>query len=198
LGGRLRTVSSESRPHLVGLSHVAGPVLLAPLLGGNGRAPHPLLPDRSHPWRDAQPVLARLESVGGREPARTHARTAAIQHLFVLMLAPERRDFGATATVFCYSSGVGLLTAVLPPAFGFGAALGGLFGSFYLVVYSMLALAVQLWYVAVLVFGMRRAHSTTTGRAIAVVLLPIGVGFALVLGLAIVAAALIAFAELPV
>jgi hypothetical protein len=121
-----------------------------------------------------------------------------IQHLFVLMLAPERRGFGATATVFCYSSGVGLLTAVLPPAFGFGAAPGGLFGSVYLVVYSMLAFAVQLWYVAVLVFGMRRAHSTTTGRAIAIVLLPIGVGFAVALGLAIVAAALIALVELPV
>jgi hypothetical protein len=91
-----------------------------------------------------------------------------------------------------------LLTAVLPPAFGFGAAPGGLFGSFYLVVYSVLAFAVQLWYVAVLVFGMRRAHSTTTGRAIAIVLLPIGVGFAVALGLAIVAAALIALAELPV
>jgi len=112
-----------------------------------------------------------------------------IQHLFVLMLAPERRGFGATATVFCYSSGVGLLTAVLPPAFGFGAAL---------VVYSMLAFAVQLWYVAVLVFGIRRAHSTTTSRAIAIVLLPIGVGFVLALGLAIVAAALIALVELPV
>lgn len=121
-----------------------------------------------------------------------------IQQLFVLMLAPGRRGFGATATVFCYASGVGLLTAVLPPPFGFGATPGGLFGSFYVVVYSMLALAVQIWYVAVLVFGMRRAHSTTMGRAIAIVLLPIGVGFMLAFGLAMVAAALIALAELPV
>lgn len=122
---------------------------------------------------------------------------SSIQHLFVLMLAPEHRSLRSTATVLCYSSGVGLLTAVLPPAFGFGVIPRGLFGSFYFVVYFMLGLAVQLWCVAVLVCGMRQAHSTTTGRALAIVVLPIAVVFGLALGLALVAAALLALAEIP-
>lgn len=122
---------------------------------------------------------------------------SAVQHLFVLMLVPVHRTLRTTATVLCYSSGVGLLLAALPPAFGLGATPRGLFGSFYVVVYLTVGIAVQLWYVAVLVRGMRQAHATTTGRALAIVVLPIVLVFGLALGLAIVAAALVALAELP-
>jgi len=120
------------------------------------------------------------------------------QHLFVLLLAPHRRGLGATATVLCYSSGVGLVSAVLPPAIVLGGPVTGVFRVMYLALYVMLTLAVQVWYVVVLVIGMRQAHSTTTGRAAAIVLLPLAIGLVLTVVLVITAVALIALADLPV
>jgi hypothetical protein len=101
---------------------------------------------------------------------------AVLQHLFVVLLAPDRRGLAATATVLCYGSGVSLVTAALPPALGPGAVLGGALGALYAVFYVGLATAVHVWYVVVLVIGIRRAHGTTTGRAAAIVLLPILIG----------------------
>ncbi len=121
-----------------------------------------------------------------------------VQHLFVLFLAPDRRGLGATATVLCYGSGVGLVSAILPPALGFPGPVPGMFRATYLVLYVMLTVAVQVWYVVVLVIGLRQAHSTTTGRAAAIVLLPMAVGLVLTAVLAMVAVALIAVADLPV
>jgi hypothetical protein len=121
-----------------------------------------------------------------------------VQHLLVLMLAPHRRGLGATATVLCYGSGVGLVTAVLPPAIGLVGSAPGVFRTVYLVLYVLLTLTVQVWYVVVLVIGMRQAHSTTTGRAVAIVLLPLAIGLALMAVLVMMAVALIALADLPV
>jgi len=50
----------------------------------------------------------------------------------------------------------------------------------------------------VLVIGLRRAHSTTTGRAAAIVLLPMAIGLVLMVVLVMMAVALIALADLPV
>lgn len=123
---------------------------------------------------------------------------ASLQHLFVFLLAPERRGIGSTATVLCYASGVGLVTAIVPPALGwFGPAPGGP-GPIYLGAYVTLALATQVWYVVVNVTGLRRAHSTTTGRAAAIVLLPIAIGLVLAGVFLMIALALVTMAELPV
>jgi len=121
-----------------------------------------------------------------------------VQHLFVMLLAPGRRGLGATATVLCYASGVGLVTAVLPPALGFTGPAPGILGATYLVIYFMIAAAAQAWSVVVLVIGLRRAHSTTTGRAAAIVLLPMAIGLVFVLALVIVAIALLTLVDLPV
>lgn len=72
-------------------------------------------------------------------------------HLFVLMLAPRRRGLGATLRVLCYASGPAVFTAL--PVFG--------------------SLVGIIWGVVLQVFGVRAAHRTTTGRAAAIVLLPI-------------------------
>ena len=119
-------------------------------------------------------------------------------HLFVLLLAPDRRGLGATATVLCYGSGVGLVSAVLPPALGLVGPAPGVFGAVYLVLYVMLTLAVQVWYLAVVVIGIRQAHSVTGGRAAAIVLLPVAIGLVLTVVFVMVAVALIALADLPV
>jgi hypothetical protein len=118
-------------------------------------------------------------------------------HLFVLLLAPDRRGPGATATVLCYGSGVGLLSSVLPPAIGLVAPVPGVFRAAYLVLSVVLTLAVQAWYVVVLVIGIRKAHSVTTGRAAAIVLLPLAIGFVLTVVFVMLAVALIALADLP-
>ena len=122
---------------------------------------------------------------------------ALMQHLFVVLLVPDRRGFGATATVLCYGSGVGLLKAVLPPALGLTRSVGGVFGAPYLVLYVVLMMAVLAWYVVVVVIGVRRAHSTTTGRAAAIVLLPMAIGLVLAVALIIMAIALLTLADLP-
>lgn len=84
-----------------------------------------------------------------------------ILHLFALFLAPERRGLRATARVLCYASGPAVFTLV--------PFLGPLVGFF--------------WGLVLQVLGLRAAHRTTTGRAVAIVLLPMGIflllGFAL-------------------
>ena len=121
-----------------------------------------------------------------------------VQHLFVVLLAPGRRGLGATATVLCYASGVGLVTAVLPPALGFTGPVPGIVGATYLVIYFMIAAAAQVWSVVVLVIGVRQAHSTTTGRATAIVLLPMAIGLVFAVALVIVAIALLTLIGIPV
>lgn len=78
-----------------------------------------------------------------------------ILHLFVLMLAPERRGIGSTARVICYASGPALLSIV--PFVG--------------------ALAGGIWGLILQVVGIREAHRTSTGRAVVVVLAPIILAF---------------------
>jgi hypothetical protein len=83
--------------------------------------------------------------------------------LFALILAPARRGMRATARVFCYSAGPAVYTVVpiLGPAVG------------------------AVWSLVILVLGLREAHRTTTGRAAAMVLIPL-VGIVMVLALLIV------------
>ncbi len=73
-----------------------------------------------------------------------------ILHLFVLILAPERRGPGATARVLCYSVGPSIFTLV--------PIVGTLVGA--------------VWGIVLQVVGIRTAHRTTTGRAALVVILP--------------------------
>ncbi len=73
-----------------------------------------------------------------------------VLHLFVLMLAPDRRPFGATLRVVCYAVGPNLFTVV--PFIGF--------------------LVGAVWGLVLQVVGMREAHRTSTGRGVAIVLLP--------------------------
>jgi len=120
------------------------------------------------------------------------------QHLFVVLMAPERRGLGATATVLCYASGVGLVKAFVPPALGFAGFASGAFRASYLVFYVTLYAAVLAWYVMVQVAGLRQAHSITTGRAAAIVLLPMAIGLVLTVVLTMVVVALGMLADLPI
>lgn len=120
------------------------------------------------------------------------------QHLFVVLMAPQRRGLGATATVLCYASGVGLVKAFVPPALGFAGFASGVFQVSYLVFYVTLFAAVLAWYVMVQVAGLRQAHSITTGRAAAIVLLPMAIGLVLTVVLAMVVIALGMLADLPI
>jgi hypothetical protein len=52
--------------------------------------------------------------------------------------------------------------------------------------------------VVVLVIGLRRAHSTTTGRAAAIVLLPVAIGLVFAVTLVIVAITLLTLADFPI
>lgn len=74
-----------------------------------------------------------------------------VLQLFALILAPERRAMRATAHVLCYSAGPAVFTVVpiLGPAAG------------------------AVWSVVLLVVGLREAHRTTSGRAAAIVLIPL-------------------------
>lgn len=120
------------------------------------------------------------------------------QHLFVMLLVPGRRGLAATATVLCYGSGVGLVASILPPPLGSMGLAPGIVRAIYLVSYVALVVAVQVWYVVVLVNGLKQAHSTTTGRAAAAVLLPMGIGLVLAVVLFVVAIALVALSEIPI
>jgi hypothetical protein len=115
-----------------------------------------------------------------------------------LRVAPERRGLGATATVLCYASGVGLLKDFVPPALGMAGFASGAFRASYLVFYVTLFAAVLAWCVVVQVVGLRKAHSITTGRAAAVVLLPMAIGLVLTVVLAMVVVALGVLADLPI
>jgi len=119
------------------------------------------------------------------------------QHLFVVLMAPERRGLGATATVLCYASGVGLVKALFPPALGLAGSTSGVFRASYLVFYVTLFVVSLAWYLVVLVAGLRQAHSITTGRAAAIALLPLAIGLVLTVVFGVVVA-LGVLADLPV
>jgi hypothetical protein len=72
-------------------------------------------------------------------------------HLFVLMLAPDKRTMSATIRTLCYASGPGVLQVV--PVVG--------------------ALAGAIWSLLLITIGLREAHRMSTGRAVAVVILAI-------------------------
>lgn len=120
------------------------------------------------------------------------------QHLLVVLLAPERQGLGATATVLCYASGVGLVKAFVPPALGMAGFASGALRTSYLLFYVTLFAVVLAWYVIVQMAGLREAHSITTGRAAAIVLLPMAIGLVLTVVLAVVVVALGVLADLPV
>jgi hypothetical protein len=123
---------------------------------------------------------------------------ALLQHLFAVLLAPHRRGLTATARVLCYAGGIGLLTGVMPPAFGPAGVAPGIFGGLYILAYASLVISVQVWYVIVSVLGMREAHSVSTGRAAAIVLLPIALMLFGFVTLVFAVVALSALAGLPV
>lgn len=119
------------------------------------------------------------------------------QQLFVLLLAPGGRGLAATATVICYASGVSLLSAVLPPIQGLARTAGGLTGAVLTTIHLSLIVGVQAWYLFVMVIGIREAHSTTTGRAIAIVLVPLAILLVLVTALVVLALTLLTLAPVP-
>lgn len=119
------------------------------------------------------------------------------QHLFVLMLAPRRRGLAATGRVLCYANGIGLLCGVMPPVLTPTGMMTGMPGALYLVSYVALLVAVQVWYVIVVTLGMREAHRVSTGRAAAIVLLPMAAALFLAGTLVFVLITLAALAELP-
>lgn len=75
-----------------------------------------------------------------------------VLHLFVLLFVPERRSIGATARILCYAGGPTVFSAV--------PVLGPLVG--------------LVWATVLQVVGVREVHATSTGRATAAVLLPLG------------------------
>ena len=90
-----------------------------------------------------------------------------ILHVLVVLLAPQRRGLAATARGLCYSYGPAVF-AVVPVA---GALVG------------------LVWTLVLEVVALREAHRTTTGRAVAIVLLPLA-------ALAVLLTALVIFAVL--
>ncbi|MEN8143482.1 MAG: YIP1 family protein [Gemmatimonadota bacterium] len=76
---------------------------------------------------------------------------ALVYHLFALFLAPQRRGLADTVRVLCYAGSPGVLS-IIP-------WIGGMVGG--------------IWSLVLLVIGIREAHRTTTGRSIAIVLLPL-------------------------
>lgn len=97
-----------------------------------------------------------------------------ILHLFVLMLAPDRRGIGATARVICYASGPVVLSLV--PFVG--------------------ALAGGVWGLVLQVIGVREAHRTTTGRAVVVALAPLLLAVLAVVALAVLVVLMMGQGEL--
>lgn len=75
---------------------------------------------------------------------------AAIIHVFLLLVRGARHGFGATLRVFCYSGGPQLFSVVpwIGPTVG------------------------AIWSLVITIIGLREAHETTTGKAIAAVLIP--------------------------
>lgn len=80
-------------------------------------------------------------------------------HLFVLLLVPGRRSLTATVRAVCYACGPGVF-AIIP-------FVGGLVAG--------------IWGAVLTVIGLREAHRTTTGRALAAWLLAAALPFAFVI-----------------
>ena len=75
---------------------------------------------------------------------------AAVIHLFLLVLRGAGHGFGTTLRVFCFSAGP-FLFEVIP---FLGSPIGG------------------IWSLVMTVIGLREAHETSTGKAVAAVLIP--------------------------
>ena len=98
-----------------------------------------------------------------------------IVHLFLLLVRGAKHGFGASLRVFCFSAGPQLLSVVpyLGPAVG------------------------SVWSLVITVIGLRETHETTTGKALAAVLIPVALLLGLVV-LMIIAAALLGLSGLAV
>lgn len=86
-----------------------------------------------------------------------------ILHFFLWIVGGARNGIGATFRVVCWANGIQVLNAI--------PFCGGLIGA--------------VWVLVAEVIGIREAHGTTTGRAVAAVLLPLAVccGFVAVIGI---------------
>ncbi len=91
-------------------------------------------------------------------------------HLFVLMLARQRRSLTATVRAVCYAAGPSLL--VIVPVLG--ALVGG------------------VWTLVLTVIGIREAHRMTTGAAVAAMLMAIFVPLVVLFVLILILAAAVA------
>ncbi len=122
-----------------------------------------------------------------------------------LILQPVGYVVGGLIGLFIGAGVIHLLAMLLiKPNAGFEATLrvGAYLGALYLVSWLaaipllglLLFIPLTIWYVVLGVLGIREAHSTTTGRAAAVVLIPVGI--ALVLTLLVVVILIIAGAAL--
>lgn len=167
--GRLDWEDGWARPLLYYLLFgVAGQLLFLLWQGGGtgGGGVAPYLRDLGVPAAEADVFLFFLSPFVA---LLSLAVTAAMVHLGVLLLAPERRGIRATARAACYTSGPAVLQAV--PWVG--------------------TLVAGLWTLFLLVVGMSRAHRVSLWRAAAAALLvPFGL---VVLGvlLAVAASALL-------
>lgn len=87
----------------------------------------------------------------------------AILHFFLWIVGGARNGIGATFRVVCWANGIQILNAI--------PFCGGLIGA--------------VWVLVAEVIGIREAHETTTGRALAAVLLPLAVccGFVAIIGI---------------
>lgn len=101
-----------------------------------------------------------------------------VLHLLVLLLVPAERRRGPTATAraLCYASGPTIFSAV--------PFLGTLVG--------------MVWSVVLQVVGLREAHRTTTGRAVAIVLLPLATAVAIMAALFVFVVAVLGITALQV
>jgi hypothetical protein len=78
--------------------------------------------------------------------------STAITHLCLFVVGGARRDFETTFRVLCYATGSTTLFMIVP-------ACGGIVGF--------------VWYIVVMILGLREAHEISTGRAAVAVLLPL-------------------------
>jgi hypothetical protein len=101
---------------------------------------------------------------------------AGVMHLFLLLFRGSKHGFGTTLRVVCMSEG--------PQLFNIVPFLGPIIGG--------------IWILVLYVIGLREAHETTTGKAVAAILVPVGLVVILGILLALVVILIGAAGQLPV
>ena len=179
--GRLGWDDPVSRPLLYFLIATVGGAafsLVWRLVGVGGALSEALLESTAEMAGDSGGLAAELLAISGQETTADLVLdfflepfvqltvlliSVLVVHLFVAILASERRGLGATLRLACYAGGPALLTIV--PFVG--------------------ATVAWVWSIVLTVIGVSAAHRTSVGRATAIVLLPLFIGIMVISALTV-------------